>query len=66
MGQEHNRWCKGAEIAFQVQEKLFKALKAPVKRVGNLNTPVPVAWSLLEAVMPTKEKIIAAVKKTLA
>jgi len=34
--------------------------------VGNMNTPVPVAWSLLEAVMPTKEKIIAAVKKTLA
>jgi len=55
----------GAEIAFQVQEKLFKSLKAPVQRVGNLNTPLPVASTLLEAVMPTKEKITAAIKKTL-
>ena len=47
------------------QEKLFKSLKAPVQRVGNLNTPIPVAPKLIEAVMPTKEKIIAAVKKTL-
>jgi pyruvate/2-oxoglutarate/acetoin dehydrogenase E1 component len=64
--EDYIRCGVGAEIAFQVQEKLFKSLKAPVQRVGNLNTPVPVAWSLLEAVMPTKEKIIAAVKKTLA
>ena len=56
----------GAEITFQVQEKLFKSLKAPIQRVGNLNTPVPVASSLISAVMPTKEKIMAAVKKTLA
>lgn len=56
----------GAEIAFQVQENLFKSLKAPVQRVGNLNTPVPVAKALMNAVMPTREKIVAAVKKTLA
>ena len=55
----------GAEIAFQVQEKLLKSLRAPVQRVGNLNTPVPVASNLMDAVMPTKEKIMAAVKKTL-
>ena len=45
--------------------KLFKSLKAPRQRVGNLNTPIPVASKLIEAVMPTKEKIIAAVNKTL-
>jgi pyruvate/2-oxoglutarate/acetoin dehydrogenase E1 component len=56
----------GAEIAFQVQENLFKSLKAPVQRVGNLNIPVPVAKTLMDAVMPTREKIVAAVKKTLA
>jgi len=55
----------GAEIAFQAQEKLFKSLKAPVQRVGNLNTPVPVAKTLMDAVMPTAEKIVGAVKKTL-
>ncbi len=64
--EDYIRCGVGTEIAFQVQEKLFKSLKAPVERVGNLNTPLPVAHTLLEAVMPTKEKIIAAVKKTLA
>ncbi len=64
--EDYIRCGVGAEIAFQVQEKLFKSLKAPVQRVGNLNTPLPVARNLIEAVMPTKEKIIAAVKKTLA
>ena len=64
--EDYIRCGVGAEIAFQVQEKLFKSLKAPVERVGNLNTPIPVASNLMGAVMPTKEKIIAAVKKTLA
>jgi pyruvate dehydrogenase E1 component beta subunit len=56
----------GAEIAFQVQEKLLRSLKAPVQRVGNLNTPVPVAHTLMKAVMPTREKIIAAIKKAVS
>ncbi len=56
----------GAEIGFQVQEKLFRSLKAPIERLGNLNTPVPVADALMNAVMPTTAKIVAAVKKTLS
>ena len=64
--EDYIRCGVGAEIAFQVQEKLFKSLKAPVERVGNLNIPIPVASNLMRAVMPTKEKIIAAVKKTLS
>ncbi len=54
-----------AEIAFQVQERCFNSLKAPIQRVGNLNMPIPVAKVLLEASLPTKEKLLAAVKKTL-
>ena len=54
-----------AEIAFQVQEKAFESLKAPVQRVGNLNMPIPVAETLRDAALPTKEKIMAAVRKTL-
>ena len=54
-----------AEIAFQIQEKAFSSLKAPVQRVGNLNMPIPMAKRLHEVVLPTKDKIIAAVKKTL-
>jgi hypothetical protein len=33
--------------------------------VANLNTPLPVSRVLMNAVMPTKEKIIAAIRKTL-
>ena len=54
-----------AEIAFQVQEKAFKSLKAPMQRVGNLNMPIPMAKILHEAVLPAKDKIIATGKKTL-
>ena len=53
------------EIAFQVQEKAFKSLKAPIQRVGNLNTPIPMSKMLHEAVLPTKDKIVATVKRTL-
>ena len=64
--EDYMRCGVGVEIAFQVQEQLLKSLKAPVQRIGNLNTPIPVASTLLNAVMPTKEKITAAVKKTMA
>ena len=55
-----------AEITFQIQERIFDSLKAPVQRVGNPNFPIPTARSLLQLVLPTKEKVVAAVKKTLA
>jgi len=64
--EDYIRCGVGAEIAFQIQEKIFKSLRAPVQRVGNPNTPVPVARSLMSAVMPSTEKIIAAVRTTLA
>lgn len=64
--EDYIRCGVGAEIAFQVQEKIFKSLKAPVQRIGNPNIPVPVSPVLLEAVMPTKKKIVDAVKQTLA
>ena len=54
-----------AEIAFQVQEKAFKSLKAPMQRVGNLNMPLPMSKVLRDVTLPTKEKIVATVKRTL-
>jgi pyruvate/2-oxoglutarate/acetoin dehydrogenase E1 component len=63
--EDHIRCGVGAEIAFQVQEKILPRLKAPVKRVGCLNRPHPVSQVLINDVMPTKEKIISAVKETL-
>jgi len=64
--EDYTRCGPHAEIAFQVQEKALKSLKVPIQRVGNPNIPNPVAKILINAVLPTKEKIIAAVKKTLA
>ena len=64
--EDHIRCGVGSEIAFQIQEKMFKELKAPVKRVGNLNRPQPVSQVLIDAVMPTTEKIVAAAKETMA
>lgn len=53
----------GAEIGAQVMERAFDALKAPVQRVANPNLPVPYSRSLERAVLPSKEKIEAAVLK---
>ena len=63
--EDHIRCGPHAEIAFQVQEKSFKSLKAPVQRVGNRNMPIPMAQVLREAALPTKDKIIAAVRETM-
>ena len=64
--EDHVRCGPHAEIAFQVQERAFKSLKAPVQRVGNVNMPIPMARVLHEAALPTKDKVVAAVKRTLA
>jgi len=63
--EDHIRCGPHAEIAFQVQERAFKSLKAPVQRVGNINMPIPMARILREAALPTKDKIVKAAKKTL-
>ncbi|MFC2034739.1 alpha-ketoacid dehydrogenase subunit beta [Chloroflexota bacterium] len=64
--EDHIRCGPHAEIAFQVQEKLLKSLKAPVQRVGNPNIPIPTSKALLNAVLPNKDKVIAAAKRTLS
>lgn len=54
----------GGEITALVQESCFSDLKAPIKRVGSLNMPVP-AGIAEDFVYPTVEKIVDAVKSTL-
>ncbi len=56
----------GSEIGFQVQEQAWQALKAPIRRVGNPNLPVPSSPTLHKAVMPSPEKIADAVRATLS
>lgn len=52
----------GAEIAARVAEEGFDILDAPVKRLGALNTCVPYAKHLEEAVLPQKDEISEAIK----
>jgi pyruvate/2-oxoglutarate/acetoin dehydrogenase E1 component len=55
----------GAEIAATVAERLHKALKGPVKRLGAPRAPISYALPLEQAVMVTKEMIADAAKAML-
>lgn len=54
----------GAEVAFQVQERVFGALQAPVVRVAP-RYPSPSSPVLNREVMPTAEKIADAVRNVI-
>ncbi len=56
----------GSEIAALVAEQAFSALKAPIQRVARPATPVPFSPPLEEAMMPGADKIVDAVKRTMA
>jgi len=58
-------WVTGgasAEIAAMVAEKGFDCLKAPIKRVGWPDVPIPASYVLEEAFYPGPQDIINAVK----
>ena len=52
----------GGEIASQVQERAWDALKGPVRRVAAMNTPVPYAKGLETEMLPQRKDVVAAVK----
>ncbi len=56
-----------AEILMQVYERRIEAGQAPVPmaRVGAANTPIPYSPGLEKAVLPSPEKIAAAVQKVM-
>ena len=53
----------GSEITYRVQQQIFDELDAPVQRVSQEDVPMPYNEALEKAVLPSAEKIIAAVKK---
>lgn len=55
----------GAEISARIHEELFSDLKAPVQRVGSLNSIVPYSPPLEQAYMWSKDRLEAAIRKTL-
>ncbi|WP_431857621.1 alpha-ketoacid dehydrogenase subunit beta [Azospirillum sp.] len=56
----------GAEIAARIAADAFDDLDAPVLRVGAPFMPTPFAKSLEAATLPDADRIVAAVKETLA
>ena len=55
----------GAEIAFRVQHACFDFLEAPIARVTNRDVNQPYATNLEKLVMPSPERITAAVNQVL-
>lgn len=55
----------GAEIAVQIQEKAFDDLDAPIQRVSSEPVPMPYNENLEKQVLPSKKKVIEAIKKAM-
>ena len=54
----------GAELAAILAEKAMLDLRAPVIRVTGYDVPYPY-WQIEDAYMPSVERVVAAVRKTL-
>lgn len=54
-----------AEVGFTIQEHCFDFLDAPIARVCQRETPMPYSKVLEKETMPTKERIVDAIRKTL-
>ena len=53
----------GAEIVARIQEACFDVLDAPVLRVTNRDIPQPYSTNLEKLVVPSAERIVAAVRQ---
>ena len=52
----------GGEIAAILADQAFTSLKAPIKRIGGEETPIPVSPSLESAVVPGEDDILDVVR----
>lgn len=55
----------GAELAAQLAAEAFDYLDSPIARVATANTPIPFAPVMESYVLPTEERIMAAVGKVM-
>jgi pyruvate dehydrogenase E1 component beta subunit len=53
----------GAEVCYRIQQNIFDELYAPILRVSQEDVPMPYNERLEKAVLPSAEKLIAAVHK---
>lgn len=55
----------GAEVSATISEEVYAKLKAPVRRVCGLDTPIPFSLPLEKIILPGKDDIKVAVKATI-
>jgi pyruvate dehydrogenase E1 component beta subunit len=53
----------GSEIAYRIQNQIFDELDAPILRIAQEDVPMPYNERLEKAVLPSADKLIAAVRK---
>jgi pyruvate dehydrogenase E1 component beta subunit len=53
----------GAEVCYRIQKNIFDELDAPIARVSQEDVPMPYNEMLEKAVLPSADKLIAAVQK---
>jgi len=58
--------CFGEHIVYEIQQQVFKDLKAPAKIVGARNVPPPMAQPLENDNIPNVKRIVAEARKILA
>lgn len=61
----HARCGVGADLAAQIQEKLFDELDGPILRVCGADVPIPLPKNLEDEVLPTTERIVQRVREAL-
>jgi acetoin:2,6-dichlorophenolindophenol oxidoreductase subunit beta len=61
----HKTGSAAGEIAAIAAEQAFSSLRAPIRRVASLDVPMPFAPAMENFVIPSAEKIYAAVKRTM-
>jgi len=61
----HGRCSVASDLAFQVQQRLFDELDAPVEIVAALDAPIPFAVELENEVLPTAARIEAKLREML-
>ena len=64
--ESYPRCSIASDISSLVAEKAFDSLKAPIIKVTSQHSPVPYAPNLEDTYLPSKEKIIDAVKKVVS
>ena len=63
---EDSEFCGfGAEISATLAHEAFFDLDAPIVRVASPSTLVPFSQELMSAVVPTPERIVAAMRRLL-